>query len=287
MFLQEGDTISTRRDRGQDPGRVSGRVDRKEHHTAKNLLISLAFLLAAVPLVTAAGMDASGPQNVTTPQGVTITVFVVDFQRFEVAAGSVGADFYLNVKSDSPVSLDDLELMNGMFTSVSKVVDTPNEKEYRVIAVLTAEPDLKRYPFDRHTLHLKLEPRVKNEQKMVLVIDPAMTGLNQEADIPGWEFTGARYYVTNYTYAKNEGAFSRAVFEYGIQRDVTSTILKFFLPLFLIVLVSLASLMMKVTSRLGLNASMFLAAVLIHWRLADAIPGVAYATFLDMFMIVT
>jgi hypothetical protein len=55
----------------------------------------------------------------------------------------------------------------------------------------------------------------------------------------------------------------------------------------LIIIVSLSSLMMKISSRLGLNASMFLAAVLIHWRVADAIPLVAYATFLDLFMIIT
>lgn len=45
--------------------------------------------------------------------------------------------------------------------------------------------------------------------------------------------------------------------------------------------------MMKATSRLGLNASMFLAAVMIHWRIADAIPLVGYVTFLDFFMIIT
>jgi hypothetical protein len=55
----------------------------------------------------------------------------------------------------------------------------------------------------------------------------------------------------------------------------------------LIIIVSLSSLMMKISSRLGLNASMFLAAVLIHWRVADSIPLVAYATFLDLFMIIT
>jgi hypothetical protein len=32
---------------------------------------------------------------------------------------------------------------------------------------------------------------------------------------------------------------------------------------------------------------MFLAAVLIHWRVADTIPMVAYVTFLDLFMIIT
>jgi hypothetical protein len=77
------------------------------------------------------------------------------------------------------------------------------------------------------------------------------------------------------------------VFSHGIVRDTASTILKFFLPITLIIIVSLTSLLMKVSSRLGLNASMFLAAVLIHWRVADAIPLVAYATFLDFFMIIT
>jgi len=69
--------------------------------------------------------------------------------------------------------------------------------------------------------------------------------------------------------------------------DTASTVLKFFLPIMLIIIVSLSSLLMKVSSRLGLNASMFLAAVLIHWRVADAIPLVAYPTFLDFFMIIT
>ena len=55
----------------------------------------------------------------------------------------------------------------------------------------------------------------------------------------------------------------------------------------LIIGVARYSLMIKVPSRVGLNASMFLAAVLTHWRATDAIPLVAYATFLDLFMIIT
>jgi hypothetical protein len=93
--------------------------------------------------------------------------------------------------------------------------------------------------------------------------------------------------VTNTTYVAGEVPYSRAVFDVGIERATASTVLKFFLPIMLIIIVSLSSLMMKVSSRLGLNASMFLAAVLIHWRIADAIPLVAYATFLDIFMIIT
>jgi hypothetical protein len=211
----------------------------------------------------------------------------MDFNRFEVGAGSVGVDFYLTLDSDFPVAIDDLDLINGQINSVTTIRDSPLSKEYRVIAVLVSEPDLSRYPFDRHTLVIKLEPRNKTEKEMLLAIGTAETGLYKDADLPGWQFTRTRAYTTNESYIPGETPYSRAVFTFGIERDTISTILKFFLPLMLIVIVSLSSLLMKVSSRLGLNASMFLAAVLIHWRIADAIPLVSYATFLDLFMIIT
>jgi len=265
-------------------GRSHGRTRGILHYP---LFIVLAIFLIALPVSAASAPNGTGQAAGSVPQIVTLSSYVVDFNRVDVGAGTVGIDFYLNMKSDTPVSINDIELMNGMITSVSTVKDTPLEKEYRIVAVLTEEPDLSRYPFDRHTLSIKLEPKEKNEQEMLLVIDPATSRLYHEADIPGWTFSGIISSVTNESYVRDEVPYSRAVFGYKIERDSTSTILKFFLPIMLIVIVSLSSLMMKVSSRLGLNASMFLAAVLIHWRIADAIPLVGYATFLDMFMIIT
>jgi hypothetical protein len=212
---------------------------------------------------------------------------VVDFSRFDVADGTFATNFYLTLTSDSPVSINDIEIMNGHATSVDTIIDTPQEKEYRIVADLTANPDLRRYPFDKHQLPIEIEPKLRTEREMVFVIDPANTGIDPEADLPGWTYTAANAVVTNKTYVAGEVPYSRAVFDVGIERATASTVLKFFLPIMLIIIVSLSSLMMKVSSRLGLNASMFLAAVLIHWRIADAIPLVAYATFLDIFMIIT
>ena len=251
------------------------------------LFIAFAIVLIAVPVSAGAVSNVSAQPAVTAPDIVQVGIYVIDFNRVDVGAGTVGVDFYLNLKSDNPVSINDIELMNGMITSVTTVRDTPREKEYRIIAVLTVEPDLSRYPFDRHLLPIRIEPKIKNEQEMVLVTDPANSGLYPEADLPGWTLTGTGSSVTNMSYVTDEVPFSRAVFTYGVVRDATSTILKFFLPIMLIIIVSLTSLMMRISSRLGLNASMFLAAVLIHWRVADAIPLVAYATFLDLFMIIT
>jgi len=250
------------------------------------LLLALALILITAPAAASASNVSAQPAG-TAPDTVLVSIYVVDFNRVDVGAGTVGVDYYLNLKSDTPVSIKDFELMNGMINSVSTIKDTPHEKEYRIIAVLTTEPDLSRYPFDRHTLPIKIEPVSRNEREMILVTDPATSGLDPEADLPGWTLTGTGSLVTNNSYLPGEIPYSRAVFIYGVVRDTTSTILKFFLPLMLIIIVSLSSLMMRISSRLGLNASMFLAAVLIHWRMADAIPLVAYATFLDLFMILT
>jgi hypothetical protein len=122
---------------------------------------------------------------------------------------------------------------------------------------------------------------------MILVIDEKHTGLDSLASIPGWKIGESHAYVMNNSYETGEIPYSRVIFSYDISRDSFSTFLKFFLPVMLIVIVSLSSLLMKMTSRLGLNASMFLAAVLIHWRIADSMPMVEYATFLDNFMIIT
>jgi len=214
-------------------------------------------------------------------------VYAVDFNQFSIEEGTYETNFYLDLTSNANVSLNDFEFMNGQVSSVETITDTPQEKNYRIYAVMTASPDLRRYPFDNHTLPIIIEPKVLTEKDMVFVIDDTNTGLNSEADLPGWTLTGMDARITNQTYVAGEVPYSRAVFTYGIERDVASTILKFFLPISLIIIVSLTSLLMKVSSRLGLNASMFLAAVLIHWRIADSIPLVAYATFLDYFMILT
>lgn len=250
------------------------------------LLLALALILITAPAAATVSNVSALPAG-TAPETVLVSVYVVDFNRVDVGAGTVGVDYYLNLKSDSPVSIKDFELMNGMINSVSTIKDTLHEKEYRIVAVLTTEPDLSRYPFDRHTLPIKIEPTSHNEREMIIVTDPATSGLDPEADLPGWTLSRTGSFVTNNSYLPGEIPYSRAVFTYGVVRDTTSTILKFFLPLMLIIIVSLSSLMMRISSRLGLNASMFLAAVLIHWRIADAIPLVAYATFLDLFMILT
>ncbi|MDD1719624.1 MAG: hypothetical protein LUQ25_06165 [Methanoregulaceae archaeon] len=250
-------------------------------------LIILAAVLIMIP--ASAGSEPDGPalQNVTAPQQVWIGVYIMDLNNFNVADGTFVTNFYMTLESDSPVSIADLDFVNGHATSVDTLLDSPNEKSYRIFAQMTADPDLRLYPFDRHTLPIEIEPKLYDESRMVLLIRRNSTGLEPGTDLAGWRLIGETAVITSKTYPQSVTPCSRAAFRYDIRRDTTSTILKFFLPILLLLVISLSSLVMKGSSRLGLDASMFIVAVFIHWRISDAVPLVAYATFLDIFMIIT
>lgn len=251
------------------------------------LLISVMAMLVILPVLAETQDSSLQFRNTTQPEIIHVGIFVSGFRNFNVEQGSFSSTFFLILSSDTPVSIDDIQLMNGRMTQVETIVDTPGLKNYLISAEMTTTPDLHRYPFDRHMLPIQIKHKHKNDQQAVFVIDTARSGLDTEAVLPGWEFSGSSAYVTNKTFLNASESYSRAVFTHIVQRDTLSTLLKFFLPVLIIVIISLCSLLMKTQSRLGVNASMFLAAVMIHWRIADAIPLVGYATFLDAFMIIT
>jgi hypothetical protein len=91
--------------------------------------LRLAVALIAIPAYAQTMPDASVPQpQMTALQTVRIGVYVVDFNRFSVADGTYDINFYLSLTSDTPVSLSDLEIMNGHVTSVDTIQERPARK---------------------------------------------------------------------------------------------------------------------------------------------------------------
>ena len=286
-FSREDDTIHDRHEETGDrqaPGRFASGAGRRPWLL---LAVMFAALLVVLPAAVMAAGDVPAPGNATGPQIVRTGVYVMDLQNFNVADGTFGVNFYLTLASDAPVSITDLEIVNGRTTSVDTLLDTPNEKSYRIFAAMNANPDLHRYPFDHHTLSIEIEPKLHDERSMILAVHKNSTGREPDVGIPGWQLAGENSRVISRSYDGDGAAYSRAVFSYSIQRDSTSTLLKFFIPILLLLAVTLVSLVMKGASRLGLDASMLIVAVFIHWRISDSIPLVAYATFLDIFMVIT
>ncbi|PWR72993.1 ligand-gated ion channel [Methanospirillum lacunae] len=255
----------------------------------KKILLSFSLLLLVLALSTQVSSTVPDPAtNMTVPHAViTVGVYVIDFKQFDIQEGTCEVDFYLHLESDTPVTINDIELMNGDIISADLTHSTPNDKFYRVHATVSTDLTLQNYPFDYETIRIEIEPKDLYENEAIFVIDTIKTGIDPSEKIDGWSFVNVSSKVDSQIFPGDGAAYSRAVFNFTMKREALSNVLKFFLPIFLIVLVSLFSLLMKVTSRLSLNSSMFLAAVLIHWRVVSEIPNLSYGVFLDIFMVIT
>lgn len=229
-------------------------------------------------------------QGAAKPVLVQVGVYVLHLGRFDLGSGSYTVDFYLSLTSDQPVSMDEFEFMNGRATTVDRLIDTPTEKFFRIQANLSQNLDLRSYPFDEHLLTIEIEDKRRTVDELVYEVDEGLSGVDPSVIVVGWKLRGWEARVTAHDYAVYGEAYSRYVFGLRIQRVFLNAVIKSFLPIACMVLVGFLSLLLapdKVTTRLSLNISTLLGAVMFHVNLTSSIPPVGYLTLADRVMIAT
>jgi hypothetical protein len=224
------------------------------------------------------------------PIQVRTSVYVLNLGKFDVSSGSYTVDFYLSMECDEACE-PDFEFMNGRATSMDKLIDEPNSKFYRVQANLAENIDLKNYPFDEHALSITLEDKRGQSNELVFVPDDAQSGVDPKVILVGWELNGWNATSETHHYAPYNEDYSRYSFALNIRRIFLASIMKTFLPVLFIVIVGLLALLIeerdKLWTRIGINTSSLIAAVMFHLNVTSSIPPVGYLTFADKFMLVT
>lgn len=241
-----------------------------------------ALFFLGLVLATATGL--------AEPAKVYVGIYVLNLGKFELATGAYTVDFYLSLRADQPVILDDFEFMNGRAATVDKLIDTPTEKFYRIQANLSQNLDLRRYPFDEHVLTIEIEDKRRTVEDLVYVVDEKACGLDPSVIVVGWRLAGWEARVVTHDYEIYGETYSRFVFGLRIQRVTLNAVIKSFLPIACMLLVGLLSLLLtpdKVTTRLSLEISTLLGAVMFHVNLTSSIPPVGYLTLADRVMIIT
>ncbi len=217
-------------------------------------------------------------------------VYILNIGKFEVSSGSYTVDFYLSMECDANCS-PDFEFMNGRATSVDKLIDEPASKFYRIQASLAQNIDLKNYPFDEHALPIVIEDKRNTLQDLVYEFDPANSGIDPNVVMVGWELGNTSFAQETHHYVPYNEDYSRLVYNVNIHRIFLASVLKTFLPVLFIVIVGLIALLIeerdKLWTRIGINTSSLIAAVMFHLNVTSSIPPVGYLTFADKFMIAT
>ena len=241
------------------------------------------------------------------PDEVKVGAYLLNMRRFEVAAGSWIADFYVWVIwNNKDISPTNLEVVNGVINNKDNPpletfeVDgvTYNWLTYRITATISSNLIFKRYPLDVQTLTIEIEDQILGCDKMKYVSIDMENNIDDYIKIQGWEikekFTEllTHKYKTNFGYGKpgdkSFNDYSRMVFGIKISRP-TSTLIKLLVPLCIILSLSFLAFLLtpdKLGQRISLGVSTIFASVAYHINVTSGIPQVSYLTLVDRLMII-
>ncbi|MEM2089689.1 MAG: hypothetical protein QXL88_01175 [Candidatus Pacearchaeota archaeon] len=252
---------------------------------AKKLFLVIFFIsLIALTLIALTSIV-----NAQEPEKVNVSLYILNLGKFDLATGTFTADFYLGFKCENHCNID-FEFMNGRASSIEKIIDSENEKFYRIQANLMSPIDLKKFPFDKQKLQIIIEDKKKTIEDMVYVVNLEESGIDPSIIFVGWNLEDWKAEVKEHNYEVYNETYSQYVFTIPISRILINAIFKTFLPIIFIILVMLSSFVLdpdKITTRLSMVGSALVASVMFHVSLINQIPPVGYLTFIDKFMILT
>jgi hypothetical protein len=274
------------------------------------VLAGLSLPVTAQQAVPSAAPAAEAPVEQPAPlteapadkAEVKIGLYINDIQSIDLHSYSYVADVYVwfRDKDTSIVPGQSFEWMN-MFAPDDHVQTAiyeepqsqPDGSLYQVFrhqGPFAAKFSVKTYPFDAHELKIEIEDQEWNSDRLVYVAD-AVT-MNPNIDLPGFQIGEPRLEIVTKDYPTNFGdqslahpeSYSRAIVSIPISRPVLSGITKSLLPVFIVVLVAAAALLLSpehIEARVGLSITALLTLVALQFSAQASLPDVGYLLMLD------
>lgn len=267
--------------------------------------LCLAPASAQPPAEAPAPVEAPAPAPApaaTGPAEVKVGMYINDIQSIDLHNYSFVADVYLwfRDKDAELIPGKSFEWMN-MFAPDDHVqtdidpepVPQKDGSEYQVFrhqGPFAAKFSVKTYPFDAHTLTIDIEDQEWDANRLIYSVDQVT--MNPEIELPGFIIGTPTMEVVNRPYPTTFGdtdlsqgqSYSRAVVSIPISRPVVSGITKSLLPVFIVVLVAAAALLLKpehIEARVGLSITALLTLVALQFSAQAGLPDVGYLLMLD------
>ncbi|MDP2272476.1 MAG: ABC transporter substrate-binding protein [Archangium sp.] len=254
-------------------------------------------MFSALSLILCA---AASPTTITTaatiaPHHVYVGMYLTDVSDFDLKAGRFKADLHVWMKWLGDEVPPNVTFENGEIES-KEVLSTEHEAEWyslhwRVQGTFRGEFPVHAFPFDRQTLPIIFG---LNNADGRLVPDLGASGMSPSFSVSGWSYepqfaasSEERVYGSDLGSIAREGKNARqglATFSVEMRRPFGPYLIKFALPLALILLVALLALLLPperldVRSAMGITA--LLSCIAFHYTQADTLPNVTYLVAAD------
>jgi len=267
------------------------------------LALGLCLPAAAQPPQESAAPPAAAPAAPAGPAQVKIGLYVNDIQSIDLHNYSFVADVYVWFRDSDPelVPGTSFEWMN-MFAPDDHVQTAtyetpqpqPDGSQYQVFrhqGPFAAKFSVKKYPFDAHELTIEIEDKAWDASRLIYVADEVTMNPDIE-ELPGFIIGKPELKIVNRPYTTAFGdlanpqaaPYSRAIVSIPISRPVLSGVTKSLLPVFIVVLVAAAALLLSpshVEARVGLSITALLTLVALQLSATSGLPEVGYLLMLD------
>lgn len=238
---------------------------------------------------------AASPAPAPAQRNVYVGAYLSDVSDFDLKAGRFKGDLRVWLKWRGDEKAPELLFENGELDSKEEL-SRENEHDWRSVqwrvqGTFRGDFPVHAFPFDQQTLPVVFG---LDEREGKLVPDLGASGMSPNFSITGWSYDpqfGAR--VDEKQYSSDLGSIAkegqsaklrRASFTLELHRPFGPYLLKFALPLSLILLMALLALLLP-PDRLDVRSSMGITALLsciaFHYTQADTLPDVTYLVTAD------
>lgn len=245
----------------------------------------LGFLLAFQSVASSA----------SAPERVYVGAFLNDVSAFDLKAGEFKADVTVWCKWRGPDVIPPLSFTNGEIENRDELARESDGDwrmvRWRVQGTFRGMFPLHRFPFDEQQLKLEL---ALDDPARTLVPDLAASGMNPAFSITGWlydPFFAAEMsestLASDLGSVRHEGephAVKTVALVLTLRRPFASYVIKFVLPLMIIVSMALLSFFLGASElevRAGMVVTALLSCVAFHFSQADSLPDVPYLVAAD------
>jgi len=228
---------------------------------------------------------------------VRVGVYILSVGNLDTRTGTYAMDLFLNLICETPpCDPTQFDIMNTPSRPIiedqtdADILPLKQEYYYRIRANLQTNLDLKKFPFDEHTLIIELEDKNKENNEYVLIPDPELSGIDSQVYVSGWSL---RPYISGVEQAHvypvyDDETYSRVRFAIRIYHPWSSSFMKGLFAAIVIVGVGMLSFLMNETEardRISLTSGTLASAIFYHMTLTASVPPVGYLTYADRFMI--